>query len=150
MNKNEEGYLKGEVCNRDGCKGVIEEGYKEGGCSCHINPPCSYCTTPSEYCPECGWDAYEEQSELWNAQLKNIPQKTYVYKTTEELFDELKDGEFGYVKRDKGGSVVEVKGKHPNMGRYDIYKKLGLSECPNMPRMKVFNEKTFLLTYFCD
>ena len=22
MNKNEEGYLKGEVCNRDGCKGV--------------------------------------------------------------------------------------------------------------------------------
>ena len=31
-----EGYEKGETCNRKGC------------CSCHINPPCGYCTTPSE------------------------------------------------------------------------------------------------------
>ena len=54
----EEGFLEGEVCNRDGCTGIIEEGERQGdGCSCHINPPCGYCTQNPEYCPECGWEA---------------------------------------------------------------------------------------------
>jgi hypothetical protein len=56
-----EGYSKGEICNRDGCVGVIDEHDLDGGCSCHINPPCSYCETPKEYCPVCGWDAREEK-----------------------------------------------------------------------------------------
>lgn len=55
------GYLKGEICNRDGCKGIIEEHDTEGCCSCHINPPCSYCTTSREYCSVCSWDGREEQ-----------------------------------------------------------------------------------------
>ncbi len=55
------GYLKGEKCDRKGCEGIIQEGEKDGCCSCHIAPPCSYCTTPVEYCPECGWEAIEEQ-----------------------------------------------------------------------------------------
>lgn len=59
----EEGYLKSEQCNREGCEGVIDEHDKEGGCSCHINPPCSYCTTSAEYCPTCGWGGREEQLE---------------------------------------------------------------------------------------
>jgi hypothetical protein len=33
----DEGYSKGETCNRDGCNGIINENYKEGGCSCHID-----------------------------------------------------------------------------------------------------------------
>ena len=50
------GYTKGEVCNRNGCTGIImEDDDIDGGCSCHINPPCSYCTTPKGYCDECGW-----------------------------------------------------------------------------------------------
>lgn len=57
----EEGIEKGEVCNRNGCDGIIESAGKEGSCSCHINPPCSYCTTSDEFCPKCGWDAAEEQ-----------------------------------------------------------------------------------------
>ena len=39
------GYFKGEKCNRNGCNGIIDEHEKEGECTCHINPPCSYCTT---------------------------------------------------------------------------------------------------------
>ena len=58
-----EGIERGQQCNRDGCTGVIQEHDREGGCSCHINPPCGYCTTPREFCPECGWDALEEYSE---------------------------------------------------------------------------------------
>lgn len=58
---NEHGYSKGEKCNRDGCQGIINEHSAEGCCSCHINPPCSYCTTARGYCPECDWDGRDEQ-----------------------------------------------------------------------------------------
>lgn len=54
------GIVKGEICNRDGCKGIIGEHEKEGSCSCHNNPPCSYCTTDTAYCPECGWESVDE------------------------------------------------------------------------------------------
>lgn len=53
--KKEPGFLKGEPCNRDGCDGIIEQ-HREGGCSCHINPPCGYCTDDSQYCPKCNWE----------------------------------------------------------------------------------------------
>ncbi len=70
------GFTKGEVCNRYGCKGIIEEGAKEGdGCSCHIHPPCSYCMESVEYCPECGWDAQEERDE---SDAKNKPTQTQI------------------------------------------------------------------------
>lgn len=63
----EPGYCKGEVCNRDGCKSLIQEHHSEGGCSCHINPPCSWCETSREYCPGCGWDGREEQIEAYRS-----------------------------------------------------------------------------------
>jgi hypothetical protein len=53
------GELEGETCWRNGCQGVIAE-TKVEGCSCHINPPCSACTTPREYCPVCEWRAKDE------------------------------------------------------------------------------------------
>ncbi len=52
-----EGYYEDEICNRDGCTGVIERLAPEGGCSCHICPPCGYCTYQGYYCPECDWEA---------------------------------------------------------------------------------------------
>jgi hypothetical protein len=69
-----EGYSKGEVCNRDGCQGIIQEHEKEGFCSCHINPPCSYCVDSVAYCELCDWDGYEEQ-------------KDYIYPSTQSNFD---------------------------------------------------------------
>lgn len=55
------GYIEGEKCNRNGCMGIIKEHESEGCCSCHINPPCSYCTESREYCSICDWDGREEQ-----------------------------------------------------------------------------------------
>lgn len=71
------GYLKGELCNRDGCKGIIDEHEKEGCCSCHINPPCGYCTDSSEYCPECNWEGREEQLQHQYKPLPNDAQSVY-------------------------------------------------------------------------
>ena len=67
------GYLKGETCNRDNCNGIIDE-YETGeGCSCHINPPCSYCTTSRAYCQECDWDGRQEQLEAEQAPVYKSP-----------------------------------------------------------------------------
>lgn len=56
------GIEEGETCNRDGCQGRIEYLPDEsaGCCSCHINPPCSYCTSTKPECPICGWRQEEE------------------------------------------------------------------------------------------
>lgn len=77
MENKEIGYLKGESCNRDGCVGVIDEHESESSCSCHINPPCSYCTDSREYCPVCEWDGREEQLEKQYKPLKNDAQSVY-------------------------------------------------------------------------
>lgn len=55
------GYEKGETCWREGCQGMIDEQELEGCCSCHINPPCGFCTTPREVCPECGWTPKDDE-----------------------------------------------------------------------------------------
>ena len=54
------GQLEGEACRRNGCPGVIAERPVEN-CSCHINPPCGSCTEPREHCPECGWEAKDDE-----------------------------------------------------------------------------------------
>ena len=59
---NNHGIESGETCNRNGCKGIIDETEKRG-CSCHINPPCSACTEPRAFCPSCGWDDADEREE---------------------------------------------------------------------------------------
>jgi hypothetical protein len=58
------GLLKDEICNRNGCKGIIEVEEKEGGCSCHINPPCSFCTDKVYSCPKCGWNSKDDTTQL--------------------------------------------------------------------------------------
>lgn len=60
----EVGLLKGDTCNRNSCKGVIDEHEKDGSCSCHIHPPCGYCTTDTAYCPECDWSSEDEESKI--------------------------------------------------------------------------------------
>jgi hypothetical protein len=51
----EVGTEEGNVCNRDGCKGVIT--YEPvNDCYCHISPPCLNCIDNKPRCPECGWE----------------------------------------------------------------------------------------------
>ena len=78
------GIFKGEICNRDGCVGIIDEHEKEGSCSCHINPPCSYCTTDTAYCPICEWSAEEERIEVENKRPK-FNYEPYKTKTVDDL-----------------------------------------------------------------
>ena len=68
----EVGYVTGEICNRNGCKGIIENYGKEGSCSCHVNPPCSYCTASDEFCPVCDWDGNEEQMQKGKSKLEKF------------------------------------------------------------------------------
>lgn len=54
------GTEEGERCGRDGCNGVIKIGHpRDGGCSCHISPPCGWCTSSFYECPSCDWDDRE-------------------------------------------------------------------------------------------
>lgn len=78
----EEGYFKNEICNREGCEGIIEEPDKEGSCSCHINPPCSYCEDSTAYCPTCDWSAREEKREYYDVFNKTIDTQKLKESTT--------------------------------------------------------------------
>lgn len=86
-----EGYSNGETCNRDGCAGIIDEHEKEGGCSCHINPPCGYCTEPNSFCSTCGWDAKEEQSEYEAKKLEFYNKNKHYYEKQRKEFDEARE-----------------------------------------------------------
>lgn len=74
---NELGYAKGDQCGRDGCTGIIDEHEKEGSCSCHINPPCGYCTTNAEYCPICEWESSEDKPEPVDPEVQKRNQEYY-------------------------------------------------------------------------
>ena len=53
------GFLEGEVCNRDGCDGIIE--YEEvENCNCFNSAPCSACVDAKLNCPKCDWERDEE------------------------------------------------------------------------------------------
>lgn len=59
MSEKKLGAEEGDICNRDGCKGVIKFTDPEN-CSCHINPPCSACLDTRLHCPTCCWVDEEE------------------------------------------------------------------------------------------
>lgn len=80
------GYGEGETCGRDGCVGVIDMHPVEN-CSCHISPPCSACTDPRNFCPECDWEEADdpapaspppkkEQQAAWAAQREKWKPRT--------------------------------------------------------------------------
>lgn len=131
---NSEGYLKGETCNRDGCKGVIQEHHTDGGCSCHINPPCSYCETSREYCPECNWDGYEEQQEANKESLKVYSSNAEYYKKQYEIAQEQRDAfykkyygteevtEFDYRKENHTHFSMRILGFYPK--GFDLSKEM--------------------------
>lgn len=131
-----EGICKGEICNREDCDGVILEHDINGGCSCHINPPCGYCTSPKAYCPKCDWDEKDEwidadklEADYWEEYHKRpdvIAAKEKV-KQEDELFDNMYRGKIPvdkYRARHKSHSSCSqiIYGVHPNMSRQEIEK----------------------------
>ena len=150
MNK---GIFEGEMCNRDGCTGVIEAYDKDGCCSCHTCAPCSYCTTQTEYCPKCGWSAEEEQHTYIEEYYSHnsTDEKPRARKTGEQLYNELPDGEFGYIRVASGShTIIHLRGKHNGLSREDIFRRVGCADRKSMARMKMYDDKEFELTYFND
>ncbi len=90
------GYCKGEVCNRNGCLGVIDEHEKEGSCSCHIHPPCSYCTTDTSYCPKCNWEPADDinpvDPEIQRKNQEYYRKENERFQAARELFYEKYNG----------------------------------------------------------
>lgn len=82
------GIEVGQVCNRNKCKGVITEKEIDGGCSCHINPPCSFCETLREKCEECGWDADDEAYLQLKERLKHITPRSTTPLNTLKIEDD--------------------------------------------------------------
>lgn len=78
------GYTDGDTCRRlvglQPCDGVIATHPVEG-CSCHIAPPCSQCTSPRNYCPSCDWQ--EKDDQIINDYRVNVDRKTDVFRCWE-------------------------------------------------------------------
>jgi len=94
------GNETGELCNRDGCKGIIEEHEKEGSCSCHINPPCSYCVDDAHYCPECDWQGIDDQKSHGNVFFE----KAAFY---EKILNDYSEARTNFYKKYHSGDPVE-------------------------------------------
>lgn len=76
------GFFSGEKCNRNKCKGIIQE-HKRSGCSCHINPPCGSCTESRAYCAECGWEEKEDYQIALNDYVRKVDSKTNKFNSWE-------------------------------------------------------------------
>lgn len=59
------GTQEGEICGRDGCKGVLVRDYGDEDYVCAEEPGChcGYCLDRYHMCPECGWHEDEESEE---------------------------------------------------------------------------------------
>lgn len=80
-----EGLIKGEICNRNGCAGIIDEHDTETSCSCHVNPPCSHCNTDRNYCPVCDWQGIDEEKEIAINKEQQEKNRLYYEKQNEEF-----------------------------------------------------------------
>lgn len=54
------GTEEGDLCNRDGCGGMIRFPKVED-CCCHISPPCSACVDNRLTCDACGAEPEDAQ-----------------------------------------------------------------------------------------
>ena len=131
-----EGYCKGENCNRGDCKGIINEHDKDGGCSCFDNPPCSYCTEPNAYCPECEWNEEEDtriydefQTKYWEEYHKRpeIIEAREKSEADKKLFYEMYNGKNPVDKyrakhRNHTHFSQIIFGVHPDMTSQEILK----------------------------
>ena len=118
------GYAEGDVCNRyefvgPYCKGVIQTHPSEG-CSCHINPPCSSCTAPRNFCPVCEW---EEKNDMpFNDHIVNVDPKTGVFKHYE--WRKLDNSKIDWHSKEHTSSSMIKEGVYPAGTTQDEVRKL--------------------------
>jgi len=159
MENTTEGYCVGEICNRGDCKGVIKQHDSDYGCSCHINPPCSFCETPREYCDECDWDAHEEQLQILDSykptqdQLDKWAADRKKAEEADAYFRNLMNGteaitEFTYRKKSHTHFSMLVEGVYtPEMTSQQVYEKV---KGTFGGRFKRFNNGRFEFVAYTD
>lgn len=57
------GYEKGDICNRDGCLGIMREEQDPCYCLAINNPPCSACEHSDLVCDICDFSLNEDGDE---------------------------------------------------------------------------------------
>ena len=124
------------------------------GCSCHISPPCSACTSAPLICDKCGHT--QEAPEL-HTPVPTESDKAFmaIYqnksKSWKEQLDDLPAGVFGFIRHPSDdGWGMTVRGKYPNgMTGEEILKKCGIDKygCPHF--YELLNGK-FMFTYTYD
>lgn len=121
-----EGYFKGDLCNRNNCKGIINELEKEGSCSCHINPPCGYCTEPNAYCETCGWDAREEQNEYDRQQMDLYKKNEIYYEKQRKEWEEARSLFYKKYRGEVPADKLEIRSEshtHFSMKKIGVFPK---------------------------
>lgn len=137
----EPGYCEGERCGRDDCDGEIQ--IRDAvNCSCHLNAPCSACTSPRCYCDSCDWDEEDDpppavapmsdkEKAYWKAQreewdrLRNLPldnTKVSWRDAHHTHFSMIKEGVYpqsGDDSADREMVIKEVRGTFG--GRFDYF-----------------------------
>jgi hypothetical protein len=79
------GYEEGSDCCRNHCAGIIDT-RRADNCSCHLSAPCSACTAPRNFCPDCGWEEADDE-EVYQTTINDyvvkVERSTGVYKSWE-------------------------------------------------------------------
>jgi hypothetical protein len=116
------GYETGEVCNRGGCQGIIQEEGSEGCCSCHISPPCSFCVDDRHYCDSCDWAGIDEQKPVESkSTYKYSP---YIWKSNTELLAEMDHSKINWVSENHTHFTMKKRGKCPLDATMEEVRKL--------------------------
>lgn len=141
------GLVESDVCNRDGCKGVMQEQDTDTCCSCHISPPCSHCTDAIFECVECGEETENPNyTSGWEGVETLAP---VVYKSTQERFDELEDGKFDYVTIAGQYYWMEYWGKTPEgMTADELIKNFNV--CFGFQWIKRLKDQVFHIKVYTD
>lgn len=103
------GIEYGDKCNRNGCTGLILEREIDGGCYCHLTPPCSYCVEDRRYCEKCGWEGKDEQVVMINNH------KCYVQNNTIQRYElrELDETKIDYHTFSHTHFSMKIRGVYP-------------------------------------
>lgn len=129
------GYDVGDTCNRDNCIGfIVSDVDEDQGCSCHINPPCSKCTS-GVHCDECGWSSDDE----YNTNIvSTTPSYVFKYETWEELCSDVNNNHkiiSDIISRSGAWKVYKI--RYPlNITLDEVLNHLGYNDKYCMPRFK--------------
>jgi len=144
---------EGDNCPK--CTGnlIWQSHHQDSCCSCHKNPPCSYCTDQDLVCKKCGEIAVEYTPSVYKPELNSNKISLVRHRNATERYNDLPDGVFGYVKfPSPRGWGMDIMGKLPKdkkMNRAEILSACGICEY-GCPSFKQWSDTSFYINYNYD